>query len=416
MVQVILDFWRQDGYLQDEGQVMLLNGALAPSFFSNHGRPGPGPAPVHPLRRRPSLLGAFSLQHGSHPRLMSNRWSPRPAPLPVRSPSHHLLSRPAPRPARYGRAPRVRLLVCVRADALQGHGALPSPGFHLGVPAARRSIWTNLPSTGNPSLTWTLHWISFIIVTDNFGAGKSLEDGLGEPKRTEVAKDLRFDRTGSLYERIRRFKRGSGKSNQNPAQDFDLRDALDLRTTTKPPLKKKDFDLRDALDLRTTTKPPLKKKESESLGFDLSDALDDNNDGFNGGGGRPNIKPGERITDKDLEDILGGGGYKPDKGRGDGRYDSSNDDSGTGTVAETGTIAGIASALAMALIGAVSSYISYQQKKFCFSIQPEGEEGANRDYVKGQSLEGVSTDEKTSRFSALPTQSAEKPLEETLKI
>lgn len=41
----------------------------------------------------------------------------------------------------------------------------------------------------------------------------------------------------------------------------------------------------------------------------------------------------------------------------------------TGTVAETGTIAGIASALAMALIGAVSSYISYQQKKFCFSIQ-----------------------------------------------
>lgn len=36
---------------------------------------------------------------------------------------------------------------------------------------------------------------------------------------------------------------------------------------------------------------------------------------------------------------------------------------------ETGTIAGIASALAMALVGAVSSYISYQQKKFCFSIQ-----------------------------------------------
>lgn len=37
--------------------------------------------------------------------------------------------------------------------------------------------------------------------------------------------------------------------------------------------------------------------------------------------------------------------------------------------AEAGTIAGVASALAMALIGAVSSYISYQQKKFCFSIQ-----------------------------------------------
>lgn len=42
-----------------------------------------------------------------------------------------------------------------------------------------------------------------------------------------------------------------------------------------------------------------------------------------------------------------------------------------GMSAEAGTIAGVASALAMALIGAVSSYISYQQKKFCFSIQRE---------------------------------------------
>lgn len=41
----------------------------------------------------------------------------------------------------------------------------------------------------------------------------------------------------------------------------------------------------------------------------------------------------------------------------------------TGALVETGTIAGIVSGLAMALIGAVSSYISYQQKKFCFSIQ-----------------------------------------------
>lgn len=40
-----------------------------------------------------------------------------------------------------------------------------------------------------------------------------------------------------------------------------------------------------------------------------------------------------------------------------------------GMPAETGTIAGVASALAMALVGAISSYISYQQKKFCFSIQ-----------------------------------------------
>lgn len=56
--------------------------------------------------------------------------------------------------------------------------------------------------------------------------------------------------------------------------------------------------------------------------------------------------------------------------------------SSPGISTETGTIAGVASALAMALIGAVSSYISYQQKKFCFSIQrkctPEQGKGPRR--------------------------------------
>lgn len=40
-----------------------------------------------------------------------------------------------------------------------------------------------------------------------------------------------------------------------------------------------------------------------------------------------------------------------------------------GTTTEVGTIAGIASAVAMALVGAISSYISYQKKKLCFGIQ-----------------------------------------------
>ncbi len=39
------------------------------------------------------------------------------------------------------------------------------------------------------------------------------------------------------------------------------------------------------------------------------------------------------------------------------------------TTAEVGTIAGIVSAVAMALVGAISSYISYQKKKLCFGIQ-----------------------------------------------
>lgn len=41
------------------------------------------------------------------------------------------------------------------------------------------------------------------------------------------------------------------------------------------------------------------------------------------------------------------------------------------TTAEVGTIAGIASAVVMALVGAVTSYISYQKKKLCFSLQRE---------------------------------------------
>lgn len=51
------------------------------------------------------------------------------------------------------------------------------------------------------------------------------------------------------------------------------------------------------------------------------------------------------------------------------------------TMAETGTIAGIVSAVAMALVGAVTSYISYQKKKFCFSIQRKDEQPAYEPFV-----------------------------------
>nr|XP_019811259.1 PREDICTED: CD99 antigen-like protein 2 [Bos indicus] len=80
--------------------------------------------------------------------------------------------------------------------------------------------------------------------------------------------------------------------------------------------------------------------------------------------------------------------------------------------AETGTIACVASALAMALIGAVSSYISYQQKKFCFSIQ----QGLNADYVKGENLEAVVCEEPQVKYSALQTQSTEPPPPEPPRI
>ncbi|CAL8327499.1 unnamed protein product [Boreogadus saida] len=44
---------------------------------------------------------------------------------------------------------------------------------------------------------------------------------------------------------------------------------------------------------------------------------------------------------------------------------------GLGSGAEVGTIGGIVSVVAMALVGAVTSYISYQKKKLCFRIQRE---------------------------------------------
>ncbi|KAB0343708.1 hypothetical protein FD754_020634 [Muntiacus muntjak] len=122
----------------------------------------------------------------------------------------------------------------------------------------------------------------------------------------------------------------------------------------------------------TTRRPGATRAPAKPAGppaeddFNLADALDDQNDRDHdrkkpsvGGGG---------FSDKDLEDLVGGGDYKPDKGKGGGQY-GGGDNSDSGMSAETGTIAGVASALAMALIGAVSSYISYQQKKFCFSIQ-----------------------------------------------
>uniref|UniRef100_A0A8C8AVX6 CD99 antigen-like protein 2 n=1 Tax=Otus sunia TaxID=257818 RepID=A0A8C8AVX6_9STRI len=116
---------------------------------------------------------------------------------------------------------------------------------------------------------------------------------------------------------------------------------------------------------------------------------------------------------------LAGAGGSTDSDYSGGRYHRDHGVSsgmagwdGVGRVAETGTIAGIASALAMALIGAVSSYISYQQKKFCFSIQ----QGLNAEYVKGENMEAVVSEEPQVKYSVLETQSAEPPKQDSGKI
>ncbi|XP_054852973.1 CD99 antigen-like protein 2 isoform X2 [Eublepharis macularius] len=200
--------------------------------------------------------------------------------------------------------------------------------------------------------------------------------------------------------------------------DFSLSDYFDdpLETTTKPakattgPYPKKPDNIRWNVQYTTTTKqpkttkvPPKKHPAKDSKDFDLSDALDDQNDGQ--GGGTPIVNPGKGLSDDDLAGILDEGGYQPDKkkgGSGGGGSDSNYND---GALVETGTIAGIVSGLAMALIGAVSSYISYQQKKFCFSIQ----QGLNAEYVKGENMEAVVTEEPQVKYSVLEPQSAEPP-------
>ncbi|XP_068813678.1 CD99 antigen-like protein 2 [Struthio camelus] len=218
-------------------------------------------------------------------------------------------------------------------------------------------------------------------------------------------------------------KRPTPKAPRKPAggTDFDLADYFDtpLETTTKPAKptakpfpKKPDNSLWDVVRTTTTKKPkttrspPRHNPAKDPMDFDLADAID-KNDGK--GGDRPNVRPGEAFSDDDLAGVVDGG-YSPDKKKGAGG--GAEGDYDAGSMAETGTIAGIASALAMALIGAVSSYISYQQKKFCFSIQ----QGLNAEYVKGENMEAVVSEEPQVKYSVQETQPAEPPKQDSTKL
>ncbi|NWH74713.1 C99L2 protein, partial [Piaya cayana] len=163
----------------------------------------------------------------------------------------------------------------------------------------------------------------------------------------------------------------------SPADNFDLADYFDIppRTTTKPAKPtpkpfprpgKPDNSFWDVIHTTTTKQPKTTKAPPKTnpgknpSDLDLADALNDKNDWKDPG---KTDNTGNGISDDDLAGIVDEG-YSPDKKKGNTLFSLHP----TETL-ETGTIAGIASALAMALVGAVSSYISYQQKKFCFSIQ-----------------------------------------------
>ncbi|KAL0969989.1 hypothetical protein UPYG_G00235640 [Umbra pygmaea] len=197
----------------------------------------------------------------------------------------------------------------------------------------------------------------------------------------------------------------------------------------KPDDTQADFDfgatLRPGLLPRATKSPRIPTKpQPASDELDLSDALDPNNDiggkdknkdqGVGGGGqgiGSPDNRGGNGgFSDDDLMNVSEDETYKPDKGKG-GRGGSQSADENnydTDTMAETGTLAGIISAVGLALVGAVTSYISYQKKKFCFSIQ----QSLQGDLVKADNPDAVVSTEPQVQQTLLEPPNAEPPTEE----
>ncbi|XP_042583394.1 CD99 antigen-like protein 2 isoform X3 [Cyprinus carpio] len=207
------------------------------------------------------------------------------------------------------------------------------------------------------------------------------------------------------------------------SQELDLADAIDKDELTEPPPKVDPaggaVEVKPSLKpVKPTVKEPAKPKQSEFGDLDLEDALNPDNDIREKG--KDSGKGGSHFSDEDLEDVGSDNSYKPDKGKG-GRGGSSGGssdrnsggdldpaDDNYNTMAETGTIAGIVSAVAMALVGAVSSYISYQKKKLCFSIQ----QSLNADMVKADAPDAVVAQEPQVQETLLQPPNAEPPTEE----
>ncbi|XP_016102065.1 CD99 antigen-like protein 2 isoform X6 [Sinocyclocheilus grahami] len=212
------------------------------------------------------------------------------------------------------------------------------------------------------------------------------------------------------------------------SQDLNLADAFDEDEPTAPPPKVDPAggaggagEVKPSLKpVKPTVKEPAKPKpkQTDFGDLDLEDALNPDNDIR--GKGKDSGKGGNQFSDDDLVDVGSDNSYKPDKGKGgrggssggssdrNGGSDLDPADDSYDTMAETGTIAGIVSAVAMALVGAVSSYISYQKKKLCFSIQ----QSLNADMVKADAPDAVVAQEPQVQQTLLQPPNAEPPTEE----
>ncbi|XP_036843213.1 CD99 antigen-like protein 2 isoform X6 [Oncorhynchus mykiss] len=190
---------------------------------------------------------------------------------------------------------------------------------------------------------------------------------------------------------------------------LDLSDALDdvsiaTAATPKPVGADEEITPTKAPPKAPATKAPSHKPKPPSDEFDLSDALDPNND--IGGKDKNKGQAGGSFSDDDLLDVGKDDTYNPDKGKGGhGGGQSAADDNNLDTMAETGTIAGIISAIGLALVGAVTSYVSYQKKKLCFSIQ----QSLNADLVKTDNPDAVVATEPQVQQTLLEPPNAEPP-------
>ncbi|XP_077084426.1 CD99 antigen-like protein 2 isoform X4 [Siphateles boraxobius] len=200
------------------------------------------------------------------------------------------------------------------------------------------------------------------------------------------------------------------------SQDLDLIDAIeDDAPPTQPP--KLDPAVKPGpKPTKPTVKEPAKTKpkQTDHEDLNLEDALDPKND-IRGKGN--DSGKGGTLSDSDLFDVANDKTYNPEKGKG-GKGGSASiggdvdpaDENNYDTMAETGTIAGIVSAVGMALVGAVSGYISYQKKKFCFSIQ----QSLNADMVKADAPDAVVAQEPQVQQTLLQPPNAEPPTEENV--